>query len=152
MRHTKLLQISDEGRDKGKTFVLHEMPADQGDIWATQALCLLEEAGIVIPEEAKENGMAGLASVGLDSGARQLRALQHPSLISMWEYVKYQPPDSRLPQQPIFDGANSQIEEIRTRTQIRAAFLKLHTDFFSPGEGHKSADSTAPQASPATPT
>lgn len=132
-RRTTTITIEEEGRDKGKVFVLTEMPATAAEAWATQALYLLTQAGVVVDAEAQAaGGMAALAATG--SGVEsiaQIRALQDPSLDAWWDCVRYLHAPN-LPPQPINRGAACQIEEMKTISFLRVEVLKLHTDFFSP--------------------
>jgi hypothetical protein len=135
--------IQDEGRDKGKTFILTEMPATLGERWATQALALLVKAGVPVGEEQRGDGMAGLAGVP-SSGLGAAQALQDPSLDAWWDCVQYQ----HAPNQPpmaIDRGEACPIEEIATITELRTKVLGLHTGFFSTESG-----STLASDSPAT--
>ena len=136
-RRTVTVIIEDEGRDKGKTFILTEMPATLGEKWATQALSLLVQAGASVSEDARTAGMEGLASVPI-AGIAQVKALQDPSLDAWWECVKYQ----HAPNQPpmaIVQGEASQIEEIATITFLRMQVLELHTAPFLSASGSTSA-------------
>lgn len=134
MRRKHVVTIEDAGRDKGKTFLIHEMPADIGERWATQAMYLLAKAGVTVPEGVQESGMAGLAAIGIDFlSIAQLRALQDPSLDEQWDYVEYLHAPGHPPQK-LLAGDASQIEEIRTRSRLRQEVLKLHTDFFTADE------------------
>jgi hypothetical protein len=135
MRKTKRLTITGEGRDKGKTFILTEMPADQGERWALRALLALTNTGAAIPEEALGAGMAGLAAVGVQA-LGMLDSLQvQPLLDELWpSCVRYAPPNEKLMPQEIMPGVNSQIEEVKTRVEIYRELLNLHTGFFMPAE------------------
>ena len=144
-RRTVTVVIEDEGRDKGKTFILTEMPATAGERWATQAMALIAQGGMSISDAAHVSGMEGLSTVQM-AGIAQLKALQDPSLDAWWECVRYQ----HAPNQPpmaIIQGEGSQIEEISTITFLRMQVLELHTAFFSPASG-----STSESHSPAIPT
>ena len=132
MRKSITVTISSEGRDKGKTFVVKEMSADQGERWAMRALLALTNAGVQLPDGAAEAGMAGIAAAGIEALGKLQFAAVEPLLEEMWECVQYQPPDvkgKKLPTQNIFSGDGSQIEEIATRMQLRMEVLKLHVNF-----------------------
>lgn len=118
-------------RDNGKTFVLTEMSAIQGERWATQALSLLSNAGLSLPRGAEDAGMAGLAAAPL-AALPALKALQDPSLDAWWECVKYQHMPKH-PLQAIFPGEACQIEEIATVNLLRMKVLEMHIGFFSQG-------------------
>ncbi len=138
-RRKQVVTITDPGRDKGKTFIVTEMPADVGERWATQAMFLLAQAGVTVPAGVQEAGMAGLAATGVDFlSVAQLRALQDPSLDEQWDYVEYQH-NPQHPTQKLQTGELSQIEEIRTRSQLRQEVLKLHLGFFPDASSQNSA-------------
>lgn len=130
-RKIESLTISDAGRDKGKTFVLTEMPAVPAERWATQALSLISKAGQKLPKGSEDAGMAGLAVVPLNA-LPVLQALQDPSLDAWWECVKYQHAPKH-PLQAIFQGEACQIEEIATVNLLRMKVLEMHIGFFSQG-------------------
>lgn len=135
MRKQKLVVISSEGRDKGKTFRLTEMPADQAERWAYRTLLAMSRGGIDLPNGILNAGMAGLAAVipfVVIVGLRGLHMAQwaelEPLLEEMMGCVRYVPPQQGLPDQEILSGVNSQIEEIRTRVELRKEILELHVD------------------------
>jgi hypothetical protein len=134
-RKTERLTITTEGRDKGKTFILTEMPCDQGERWALRALLALTNTGAAIPEEALGAGMAGLAAVGIQA-LGMLDAVQvQPLLDELWPAcVRIVPPNVKLMPQEILPGVNSQIEEVKTRLEIYRALFILHTGFSLPAE------------------
>lgn len=140
-RHVRVVTITEDGRDKGKSFTLTEMPADQGEWWAIRALSVLGNAGLDLPKNALDAGMAGLASLEATRGAvsalfvvglRMLPGVDvhalRPLLDEMMTCVQYQPP-GKFAAQAINDGVMSQIEEIQTRLQLRAELLELHLGF-----------------------
>ena len=129
-RKVETIIVSDEGRDKGKTFIITEMPALDGERWATTALSLLSNSGLNLPRGAENSGMAGLAASPL-GGLPALKALQDPSLDAWWECVKYQHAPNQMSQK-IFPGSACQIEEIPTVNLLRMKVLEMHTGFFSP--------------------
>lgn len=128
MRRVKTVSIAAEGRDKGKTFVITEMPSDQGERWAIQALMALANAGVELPDGAAEAGMAGFAAAGLKALGRLPFAALDPLLQDMWGCVQYQHGPG-LPLQSIMAGPNCQIAEIATRITLRIEVLELHTGF-----------------------
>ena len=146
-RRVKTITIEEEGRDKGKVFVLTEMPATVAEVWATQAIELLLKAGADVSAEAQAaGGMQALAGTPI-TGVAQLRALQDPSLAAWWDCVRYEHA-SNLPPQPILQGAACQIEELKTISQLRMEVLRLHTDFFSDEKGSTSASPSHPTPRP----
>lgn len=140
-RHTRLVTITEEGRDKGKSFLIREMDADSAEWWAARALIVMGNAGVTLPAGTVEAGLAGMAYLerakGVASalflmGLRMLpgvdaRALR-PLMEEMMTCVQYQPPGN-FPAQALYDGDMSQIEEIATRLQLRVEVLELHLGF-----------------------
>jgi hypothetical protein len=154
-RHTRLVTITDEGRDKGKSFFIREMPADAAEWWGIRALIAIGNAGLSLPSGALESGLAGLAQLEHSKGAasalfaiglRMLpgvdaRALQ-PLLEEMMQCVQYQPPGN-FPAQALNTGDLAQIEEIATRFKLRAEVLELHLGFSLAG-ALSTTDTTPP--------
>lgn len=147
-RRTIPITIQEEGRDHGKVFILTEMPAIPAEVWATQAMWLLVEAGMKVSEDEQAAGMEGLDSVrataALDpiESMRFARALQSPTLDAWWGCVQYQHKPGQAPM-PIDRGENCPIEEIKTVAFLRMQVLTLHTDFFSL-EGASTGESPSP--------
>lgn len=127
-RRTQEVIIKSQGRDHGKTFVLTEMPAEEGEYWATRALELIQSSDDL--QSQISGGMAALAdAVAARAGINITRHLQDASLNGMWKYVKFQPKNKEAPLQ---DLREDHIEEWTTRLDLRAAFFRLHVGFFSP--------------------
>ncbi|SRR5579871_6549642 len=145
-RKTKTVVITEEGRDKGKTFLLTEMPAVRAERWASRVLALMVKSGATVTPEAADAGMQGLAATMPASGSAitaseastMITALQDPSLEDWWTCVQY----VHAPGQPpmaIDLGDACPIEEIATITHLRMEVLGLHVDFFSNGKPSTSA-------------
>lgn len=133
MRKTETLKITDENRDKGKSFILTEMPADAGERWANRAALALMNTGAAIPEEALGAGWAALAAVGIQALGMLRHESVQPLLDELWPVcVRIVPPRPDLPLQEIMAGINCQIEEVGTRYKIYYALWKLHTGFSLP--------------------
>ena len=120
-------------RDNGKTFILTEMPADQGERWANRVIFAIGAAGIDLPEAVPASGMAGLASVGIQSLLKVPYTIAEPLLDEMFQQVQFQL-NPRAPMQNIFSGDESQIEEVPTRWKLRLALWKLHTGLGPKGD------------------
>jgi len=145
-RRTSEVTIKTQGRDHGKTFVLTEMPAEEGEYWATRALELIEKSSDLQPSaEPQTGGMAALAeATAKRAGINIARHLQDESLNGMWKYVQFQPKDKDAPAQKLRDD---HIEEWQTRLDLRVAFFRLHVGFFSPENRSTSAPSSTPSSS-----
>jgi len=154
-RRTETITIEDEGRDKGKVFVITEMSAMEGERWAGRITELVLASGISLPKEAtgatEDAGMAGLAQLA-GVGVPLLKALHDPEIDkATWACIKYQH-DPRHAAQAIMQGDACQIEEISTVTELRMAVLRLHTGFFSPASRSTSASPSRPVPTGSLPT
>lgn len=132
-RKTLRVTVTDEGRDKGKTFVLSELPADQGERWFVRAMLALAQSGADISPDQLAGGAAAFAALGVQALGGVAWPSLEPLLDEMFECIAFQPADHRIPAQTIAPGANSQIEEITTRFALRVAVLELHIGFSLPG-------------------
>ena len=129
MRKTNTFTVDSDGRDKGKTFLLTEMPATKAEDWAIRVMLALGAANVDIPEGSIQLGMAALAEIGL----KKLFAIQadqmRPLLAELMECVEFVP-NPQKPQvkvkHPLFE---TQIEEVKTLLQLKWEVLKLHLDF-----------------------
>ena len=130
-RKVTTFTVESEGRDKGKTFQITEMPADQAERWAIRALLALAGTGVELPDGVSSAGMAGIAGIGLTALTKLPFAIAEPLLDEMFDCVLYVS-DAGI-KTKVSKGVNSQIEEVRTRFELRAAVFKLHVDFSIPG-------------------
>lgn len=126
-RKTETYTVEDEGRDKGKVYLLTEWPASKAEQWAIRALLALGAANVEVPSGVMNDGMAGLAAVGL----KKLFALPYsaagPLFDELMQCVEVQP-DTRRPQVKRA-LVETDIEEVRTRLVLKWQVLKLHIDF-----------------------
>jgi hypothetical protein len=126
-RKTQTLVITADGRDKGATFLLTEMPARQAEKWATRALMAVARSSVYIPDEIQNMGMAAIAAIGI----RALSGIQfdeaEPLMDEMMGCVMAMP-DPAQPQvtRPLIDD---DIDEVATLFKIREAIIELHTGF-----------------------
>lgn len=149
------ITITEKGRDAGKVFVLHEMPADQAERWFYRLVLALANAGAKIPEHVLFAGAAGFAEMlptlrnSLVMGMRAMQGLDYqavaPLLDEMTPYITWQPPGQPAPpEQQIFPGLNSQIEEVATWLKLRFEMIQLHVGFSLAGEGLTTEAATPP--------
>ena len=159
MRKTTVVTIDDEGRDKGKTFVLKEMPASIAERWATRALLTLARSGVQLPADIEKAGWAGMALLGFQALSQAKFEDVQPLLDEMWQCVSIRP-DARHPEivRPLLwtlDGEGDDIMEVMTMLKLRAEIFNLHSGFSLPGVGSTSSTSSTtstPGASPSTQT
>lgn len=137
MRKTKTIVITEQGgkenRDKGKRFLITEMPALQAEKWAARAFLALAHSGVQIPDDIKSGGMIGLAFTGLQmlQGVRFEEA--EPLMDEMLACIQIIPdptnPEFTRPLQ-VNIGDGDDIEEVSTLLLLRQEIFGLHTDFF----------------------
>jgi hypothetical protein len=137
MRKTDIVVITAENRDKGKRFLLTEMPALKAEKWAYRALLALAHSGVDLPDGAQQAGMAALATAGI-------KALNHldfeearPLLDEMMSCIQIMPdPSNALLVRPLVcnEMEGDDIEEIGTVFMLRERIFRLHTDFFFKGK------------------
>jgi hypothetical protein len=123
------LWSAEDGRDKGKMFLLTEMSAMQGEDWAMRAILALMQANVDLPDGALELGMAGLAEIGLKKLAQISPIILKGLLAELMAQVQYVPDASKTHvRRPLLDDPED-IEEIQTRVKLKWQVLKLHVDF-----------------------
>lgn len=140
-----------ENRDAGKTYVITEMPAEQGEEWAYRAISALARSGVQLPAGMIEMGEDGEVKVGLGMAALAgfvFEALAgvawadaKPLLDEMMGCVQIAP--DRANPQVIRPLIGDDTEEIGTRMVLRKEVFKLHTDFFTSAARSGSASGTS---------
>ena len=134
-RKTKIVTIGEEGRDKGKHFLITEMPPRQSEKWAARVLFAIAKSGgdDREAEEVANAGMAGLAAVGLRSITRLDFADAEPLLDEMLTCVSYVGDLNRIDQgtgKPLArDILADDIEEVATLLTLRSEVIEIHTGF-----------------------
>jgi hypothetical protein len=130
------------GRDRGKTFLLTEMPAAKAEDWAMKVLLAMLNANVDVPDNVMELGMAGLAEVGLKKLGALPFAVAKPLLDELMECVQVVP-NPQKPQviRPLL--AAEDIEEVATRLKLKWEVLSLHVDFSPAGDLSKLAGRAA---------
>ena len=128
-RREKVILIEAEGRDKGKSYLIREMSAEAAEAWATRLLLALSRAGVEMPDNFLDMGMAGVAAMGIRAMGGLSWEVAKPLMDEMMACVHMHS----------FPGATQQIiprplipddiEEISTRVKLREAVLEVHTGF-----------------------
>ncbi len=142
-RRTKEVTITAEGRDKGKTFLITEMPASQAERWAARALIALVKANPELPEEITQTGMAGVASIvptGEEADQASIAMARTAlAVIGRLEFYELEPLMAemfgciRIKEPAITrDLTEDDIEEVATRLTLRLEVLRLHANFSLP--------------------
>lgn len=135
-RKVARLQITAEGRDTGKVFILTEMAASKAERWALKALSALVASGVDIPDDVAAMGLAAVARMGIQAFAGIDFERAEPLLAEMFTCVTIQPgKDSAVTRELIEDD----IEEVSTRVKLRSELFKLHMDFLTVAASSTSA-------------
>jgi hypothetical protein len=127
-REVKRVTITAEGRDKGKVFVLTEMPGERAEKWGLRMLNGAMQSGISLGDIDPMTGMAGVAGLGLlavQAIARMPWGVAEPLLDEMFECVQIQTPDGSM----VRPLNSTDTEEIATRLQLREEVASLHLGF-----------------------
>ena len=131
------LNITDEGRDKGKTFMITEMAARRGHQCATRALFGIMNAGVEIPDNIMSAGFAGVAAIGIKALGKLSIDVAEPLLEELLDCVVIMP-DVKKPEvtRALIDD---DLEEIATIFRLQKEVLSLHIDFFTNASSSTSA-------------
>lgn len=124
MRRVETVTIDAEGRDKGKIFVLTELSAMNAERWAGRAIFAMMNAGVEIPEDIAQAGLAGIAALGIQSLTKVSFEAAEPLLDEMMSCVQIQPSPG-VARALIEDD----IEEVATLLRLRKEVLNLHVNF-----------------------
>lgn len=123
MRKVKDITIETEGRDRGKSFVITEMPAMQTERWATRALQGLTASGVDLPDDAIAGGGAALAAYGVRALGKIEFATLETLLAEMMACVQIREP--AITRALTADD----VEEIGTLLLLRREWFGVHFDF-----------------------
>ena len=144
-RKTEKVVITADNRDKGKTYLITEMPPFQAAKWARHALLslnvnMLEISWLRSMVEVDENGklslakiadleMAGVAAIGilnvLSAVPESVMDSLMEDMLACCEFI----PGANLPGRPVVDQVEGDIEEPSTIITLQASAIGLHLDF-----------------------
>lgn len=156
-RKTKFLLLNDlpEGnRDKGKMFLITELPAYRAEKWAARAFLALSRSGEDVPTHLMEAGFAGVVYLGLRSLATGgiIFSEIEPLLDEMLECVQFVPEPS---DPSVFRRLNLQtdIDEVSTIIRLRQEVFDIHGNFSKAGGNLTSTSkSNVPMSKGSSPT
>lgn len=129
-RKIKTVRITEEGRDKGKTFFITEMPTTKAEKWAMRAFLAMARSGIDIPDEITKAGLAGLATFALRAVAGLNFVEAEPLMDEMMHCVQLQP--DPLHPEVLRALIPDDIDEVKTLFTLRKEVMELHTGFSVP--------------------
>ena len=123
---------AEDGRDKGKLFLITEMSAKRCEEWAMKVLLALLASNVQLPEGFDSLGAAALAELGFKALAGIKWEALEPLLAEMMACVQFIGDPKRTAattRDLLDDDINQDIEEVSTRLKLRVAVWKLHMDF-----------------------
>lgn len=121
------LVIDEEGRDKGKVFVLTELPALDIERWTVRLVLALGKNGVSLPDVQADSGFAGIAGILWVLIAQISPSEAEALMATMLEGLKINAG------KVVRDVMPDDIEEPETLLQIRLAWVDLHAGFFAKG-------------------
>lgn len=150
-RRTSFVTIQgdkEKNRDVGKVFKLTEMPPMQSEKWAYRAFLALASGGIEIPEDIAQQGLMGIAQMGIKIFGSMRWPDAEPLLDEMMGCIEVVPdPANRAVTTQLF-GAS--LDEVSTLMTLRKAIFALHVDFSQLGALYASAVASSKAADPAS--
>jgi hypothetical protein len=154
MRREKRVAITSEGRDKGKVFLIREMPAFQAERWANRMiLALLDANAKRASKDMQDGGLSALSVMMPTSLAGSIKWLAGINYTGVEDLLNeqvacmfYVPNVPGAQPQELYTGELSQVEEIETIWELRSEWLLLHLGFLLAG-----GESTTGTQSPASP-
>lgn len=135
-RRTEIVHITADNRDKGRTYIITEMDAFEGEDLGVKILLALANAGVDVGDTSR--GLAGLAAVGIAAMAKLPYVVVKPILNDMLKYVVYQ----HAPKHPTMPIGTDNVWETSTLIEIRKGFIKLHLGFLKAGDTQTTAPSS----------
>lgn len=129
MRKEKVVTITAKGRDTNKQFHLTEMDAERAEEWGMRALLALARGGVELPEGIERMGLAGIAVVGVKALGQLDYDVAKPLLQQMMDCVQIIPDPSKPQVRRTL--VPDDIEDVKTRLELRREVIDLHIDFFT---------------------
>lgn len=126
-RKEATVHIKAAGRDTDKVFRIVEASAAHGEDWALRLFLAIARSGIEIPENIANAGLAGVAFLTLNMLGRVRYEDAAPLLAEMMDCVQIVPDPKRM--EVTRKLVDDDIEEVKTRLQLRREVAELHTGF-----------------------
>jgi hypothetical protein len=151
MRRTKTVTVTFDGRDKGAQYLITEMPASQGEKWATKALlAMLHNGSVDLPEGWQQAPMMIVAGIGIlkllaavpfsvadELGSELMACITPVALPNLNNQIEKLSLSRSL--------IEEDIQEITTRAWLKSEVFELHTGFSITGAISKSIASMKDQ-------
>lgn len=137
-RKTRILTVTTDGRDKGKSFLITEFPPRKAERWAIHALSSIARNGRdsldrETLDAIRDSGMAAIAALGIKAITAMPVEDMDPLLDEMLEAVDFVPDASKIDKGTMLPFSrpldDEDVEEPGTFMTLRDAVFELHTDF-----------------------
>jgi|GEM_PF-370466 len=138
MRKHKIVEITAEGRDQGKKFLIVEKSAFETEKWAARAISALSRTGVGVDDELIASGAIGLVVVGLEALKQLPFEDLEPLMDDMMTCVSFVPDTKQVLEngRPYSrrldlgdDEDDGDICEVATIFKLREEVLELHLGF-----------------------
>ena len=126
-RKTLNYTIKEEGRDKGKQFLITEMSALSAAKWACKVFLAVAASGVELPEGAEQAGLAGLAAIGVRMLAKLRWEDAEPLFDEVMQCIQVVPDPSRP--HVVRSLIEEDIEEVQTHFILRKEIIGIHLGF-----------------------
>jgi hypothetical protein len=120
--------VTDDNRDKGRTYHIQEMSARRTEAWAAKILLALMAANVELPDDLDNLSSAHLAQMGMKALTGLSWPVLEPILDEMLQCVSFKPDPVK---KPGFTRMlqDVDIEEVTTLVKLRAEVWNLHMGF-----------------------
>lgn len=137
MRKKKVVTITAEGRDRGRSYLLTEMPVMKAEKWSARLLLAMGKSGIEIPDDAIAAGAVGVLAVGVANIGKIAFEDAEPLLDEMMACISFVPdPANKDVVDPEYPFARplleDDIDELPTLLKLRSEVAELHVGFSIP--------------------
>jgi hypothetical protein len=130
---------AEDGRDRGKMFLIREWDAARAERWALRVLFGLGKGGVELPPEILQLGAMGIFY------AAGSQALRIPSRLALRLADELMECVERVETKTVRALVPEDIEEVSTRIKLKKEVLKLTYGFFVPAAPQTSATESGPK-------
>lgn len=116
-----------ENRDAGNVYVVTEMAASLAEDWAVRAWMALSKSGVEVPAGIASLGMVGVALITFQAFRYANFSDVKPLMDEMMACVRIAPTSGNHAVTRTL--VESDIEEVKTRLDLKKEVLELHTGF-----------------------
>ncbi len=127
MREPLIITI-EKGMDAGKVFRITPMAARPGHRWASRVIFALMNAGVEIPENIADAGMAAIAVIGIKALGKVPFEVAEPLLDELLDQVSIIPDPSKP--EIVRKWIDEDFEEAGTIFRLQKESLMVNIDFF----------------------